>query len=109
MQPAVRRGAWRIARWVAEDRVISVHDPDARHAHKTVTRRRDGFKAHLVVEPDTGLITGCQLTKASGEGGPSSTRALTSRGSGFDRFPGAWEAQRPRRRLSALAGRLQSP
>ena len=61
-------GAWRIARRVAEDRVISVHDPDARHAHKTVTRRQDGFKAHLVVEPDTGLITGCKLTKASGEG-----------------------------------------
>ena len=38
-------GAWQIARRVAEDRVISVHDPDARHA-KTVTRRQDGFKAH---------------------------------------------------------------
>ncbi|MGE5697010.1 MAG: IS1182 family transposase [Candidatus Sericytochromatia bacterium] len=61
-------GAWRIARRVAEDRVISVHDPDARHAHKSVTRRQDGFKAHLAVEPDTSLITGCKLTKASGEG-----------------------------------------
>jgi hypothetical protein len=46
--------------------VISTVDPDARHAHKTVTRRVDGFKAHLVAEPDTGLITGCTLTKASG-------------------------------------------
>ena len=59
-------GRWRIARRVAEDRVISVHDPDARHAHKTVSRRQDGFKAHLAVEPDTGLITGCQLTAAAG-------------------------------------------
>ncbi len=59
-------GRWQIARRVAEDRVISVHDPDARHAHKTVSRRQDGFKAHLVVEPDTGLITGCQLTAAAG-------------------------------------------
>ena len=59
-------GRWRIARKVAEDRVISVVDPDARHAHKTVQRRTDGFKAHLVAEPDTGLITGCALTKASG-------------------------------------------
>ncbi len=59
-------GRWRIARKVAEDRVISVVDSDARHAHKTVTRRVDGFKAHLVAEPDTGLITGCTLTKASG-------------------------------------------
>ena len=59
-------GRWRIAQRVAEDRVISVHDPDARHAHKTVSRRQDGFKAHLAVEPDTGLITGCQLTAAAG-------------------------------------------
>jgi hypothetical protein len=59
-------GRWRIARRVAPDRVISVHDPDARHAHKTVHSRRDGFKAHLAVEPDTGLITGCQLTAAAG-------------------------------------------
>ncbi len=57
---------WRIARRVAADRVISTVDPDARHAHKTVSRRQDGFKAHLAVEPDTGLVTACQLTKASG-------------------------------------------
>lgn len=59
---------WRIARRVAPDRVISVVDPDARHAHKTVHRRQDGFKAHLAIEPDTGLVTACQLTKAAGAG-----------------------------------------
>ena len=59
-------GRWQIARGVAEDRVISVVDPDTRHAHKTVSRRQDGFKAHVIAEPDTGLITGCALTKASG-------------------------------------------
>ncbi len=57
---------WRIARKVAADRVISTVDPDARHAHKTVHRRQDGFKAHLAVEPDTGLVTACRLTKAAG-------------------------------------------
>lgn len=61
-------GRWRIAQRVAEDRVISTVDPDARHAHKTVHHRRDGFKAHLVVEPDTGLVTAATLTKASGPG-----------------------------------------
>jgi hypothetical protein len=59
-------GRWRIARRVAEDRLISVVDPDARHAHKTVHRRDDGFTAHVEVEPDTGLIAECALTKASG-------------------------------------------
>ncbi len=59
-------GHWRIARNVASDRVISTVDPEARRAHKTVHRRQDGFKAHLAVEPDTGIITACALTKASG-------------------------------------------
>ncbi len=48
-------GRWRIARKVAPDRMISTVDPDARHAHKTRERRQDGFKAHVVVEPDTGF------------------------------------------------------
>jgi len=59
-------GRWRIARKVAKDRVISVVDPEARHAHKTVHRRQDGFKAHLAVEPDTGIVTASELTKAAG-------------------------------------------
>lgn len=61
-------GRWRIARKVAYDRVISTVDPDARHAHKTQARRQDGFKAHVVVEPDTGIFTATELTKASGPG-----------------------------------------
>jgi IS5 family transposase len=59
-------GRWRIARATAPDRVISTVDPDARHAHKTRERRQDGFKAHVVVEPDTGLTTVVKLTKTNG-------------------------------------------
>ena len=59
-------GHWRIAERVAGDRVISAVDPEARHAHKTVHRRQDGFKAHIAIEPDTGIITDCVLTRASG-------------------------------------------
>lgn len=59
-------GRWRIARKTAPDRVISTVDPDARHAHKTRERRQEGFKAHVVVEPDTGLTTVCGLTKTNG-------------------------------------------
>ena len=59
-------GRWRIARRVASDRVVSVHDPDTRHVHKTVHRRTDGYKAHVAVEPDTGLVTDCSLRQASG-------------------------------------------
>jgi hypothetical protein len=59
-------GRWRIARKVAPERVISTVDPEARHAHKTRARHQDGYKAHVKVEPDTGLITGCALTPAAG-------------------------------------------
>jgi IS5 family transposase len=59
-------GRWRIAQRVVPDRVISTVDPDTRHVHKSWSRRQDGFKAHLAVEPDTGIITDCALTKASG-------------------------------------------
>lgn len=59
-------GRWRIARATAPDRVISTVDPDTRHAHKTRERRQDGYKAHVVVEPDTGLATAAKLTKTNG-------------------------------------------
>lgn len=61
-------GRWRIAQRVAPDRVISTVDTEARHAHKSVHRRQDGFKAHIAVEPDTGIITDCALTRAGGAG-----------------------------------------
>ncbi|HLI36316.1 MAG TPA: transposase [Streptosporangiaceae bacterium] len=60
-------GRWRIARKVAEDRVISVVDPDARHTRKSRQARRDGYRAHVATEPGTGIITDEKLTKASGE------------------------------------------
>ena len=66
-------GRWRIARAVAAERVISTVDPDARHAHKTVHRRTDGFTAHVVVEPDTGLITATRLTAAAGPANSDAT------------------------------------
>jgi Transposase DDE domain/Transposase domain (DUF772) len=60
-------GRWRIARQVAPDRVISTVDTQARHVHKTVHARRDGFKGHVAVEPETGLFTAVRLAKAAGE------------------------------------------
>lgn len=59
-------GRWRIARRVAEDRVISTVDPDARHTRKSPEARRDGYRAHTAAEPDTGIITDEELTKACG-------------------------------------------
>jgi hypothetical protein len=59
-------GRWRIARKVAEDRVISTVDPDARHTRKSPEARRDGYRAHVAADPDTGIITDEKLTRAAG-------------------------------------------
>ncbi len=62
-------GRWRIARKVAHDRVISTVDVQARHTRKSKSNRKDGFRGHVAAEPETALITDCELTKASGEAG----------------------------------------
>ncbi len=59
-------GRWRIAKKVAEDRVISTVDPDARHTRKSPEARRDGYRAHLAADPETGIITDEKLTRAAG-------------------------------------------
>ena len=60
-------GRWRIARKVAEDRVISTIDPDARHTRKSPEARRDGYRAHVAADPETGIITDEKLTGAAGQ------------------------------------------
>src|ERR1039457_3550990 len=59
-------GRWRIARKVAEYRVIPAVDPDARHTRKSPEARRDGYRAHVAAGPETGIITDEKLTRAAG-------------------------------------------
>ena len=61
---------------VAKDRVISTVDPESRHMHKSRSNYRDGYKAHIAVEPDTGIITGCDLTPANAGDGPAGVALL---------------------------------
>ena len=62
-----RDGRWRIARKVAEDRVISTVDPEARHTRKSPEARRGGYRAHVAADPQTGIITDEKLTGAAGQ------------------------------------------
>ncbi len=62
VEPGDTEGTWRIAQVTRPGRMVSVHDPDSRHVHKTNHNYRDGFKAHIGIEPDTGLITACGIT-----------------------------------------------
>jgi len=70
-------GRWRIARKVAPDRVISTVDREARHTRKSKSKRRDGFRGHVAAEPDTGLITDCEMTMAAGEGSTDAENGVT--------------------------------
>jgi hypothetical protein len=70
-----RDGRWRIARRVAEDRVISVSDPGARHTRKSSEARRDGYRAHVAADPETGIITDEKLTRAAGAENPDAAVA----------------------------------
>ena len=42
---------------VSRDRMVSVHDPEMRHGHKSSSRRFDGHKAAIVVDTGSQLIT----------------------------------------------------
>lgn len=62
VEPGDGPGRWRIAQRTAADRVVSTVDPESRHTHKTSHSYRDGFKGHVAAEPETGLVTDCDLT-----------------------------------------------
>ena len=84
VEPGEQVGTWRIARRVAKDRMISVVDPQARHGHKSVAVRKDGFKAHLALEPDTGIVTAAMITPANAPDGPSGVVLMESEPEGLE-------------------------
>jgi len=55
-------GVFRIARKVAKDRIISTVDQDARHGHQTSARGFHGYKGHVVVDPDSEIVTDTTVT-----------------------------------------------
>jgi IS5 family transposase len=84
VEPGEQPGTWRIARSVAPDRVVSVVDPETRHAHKSRSSYRDGYKAHVAVEPETGLITAATLTPANAADGPAGVGLLAGEPPGLE-------------------------
>ena len=86
-------GRWRIARTVAPDRVISTVDTQARHTRKSKSKRRDGFRGHVAAEPETGLITGCEMTMAAGPGSTDAENGVQM--AARDRFHGTAEGGEP--------------
>jgi hypothetical protein len=55
----------RLKQGVTRDRIVSVHDPEMRHGHKSASKRFEGFKAAVAVDPDTQLITAVGMLSAN--------------------------------------------
>jgi hypothetical protein len=95
-------GRWRIARTVARDRVISTVDRQARHTRKSKSQRRDGFRGHVAAEPETGLVTDCEMTMAAGPGSTDAENGVKM--TGRDRFTGTPDGTGPGQEPDEAAG-----
>jgi IS5 family transposase len=84
VEPGDTEGTWRIARGTVPNRVISTVDPEARHMHKSPSEYRDGYKAHVAVEPETGIITAVDLTPANAGDGPAGVALLADEKPGLE-------------------------
>ncbi len=51
----------RLKQGVSRDRVVSAHDPEMRHGRKSASRRFDGHKAQVAVDPESRLITAADV------------------------------------------------
>jgi hypothetical protein len=70
---------FRIFQGVAEDRVISTVDPEARHGHKTAARGFDGFKGHVSIDPDSEVILATDVTAGNVGDAVPAPRSLDAR------------------------------
>jgi len=66
--------------------MVSVVDPESRHVHKSQSVYRDGSKAHLAVEPDTGLVTDCALTPGDVADGAAGVELLGGEEAGLEAY-----------------------
>jgi len=65
LEPDPKGGGSRIRDGVAEDRRISVEDPDMRHGRKSKSKTIKGYKSHLAADLDTNLVIACSVTPAN--------------------------------------------
>jgi len=59
------QGRIRIIRGVAEDRRVSIEDPQMRHGRKSKSKRFNGYKQHIATDLDTALVLACAVTPAN--------------------------------------------
>jgi transposase len=67
-----------IRRGVAEDRVVSVHDPEMRVGHKSERTTWEGYKLHASAEVEHEFLTGIALSNANAYDGDFAPQLLRS-------------------------------
>jgi hypothetical protein len=65
LEPDPNGGGKKIRQGVAEDRRVSVEDPEMRHGRKSKSKRFNGYKRHIAVDLDSGLILSGAITPAN--------------------------------------------
>lgn len=65
LEPDPDGGGMKIREGVAEDRRVSVEDPEMRHGRKSKTKRFNGYKRHIATDLDSGLILSGAITPAN--------------------------------------------
>lgn len=65
LEPDPNDGRPRIRQGVAEDRRVSVEDSQMRHGRKSKSKRFNGYKGHIGVDLDSGLVLACAITPAN--------------------------------------------
>lgn len=70
------QGDWQIARGVASGRIISLHDPQARHGHKSSSKKFNGFKLHILGDAVSGLIVSLAVTPGNVHDGQPAPRLI---------------------------------
>jgi Transposase DDE domain len=71
-------------------------------------KRRDGYKAHLAVEPETGLVTACALTAANVADGPAGVKLLATEAPGLEVLGDSGYGSGQTRAALRAAGHLQT-
>jgi hypothetical protein len=65
LDPEPPGGKPRIRKGVAEDRRVSVEDPDMRHGRKSSSKKFNGFKSHIAIDIDSNLVLACAVMPAN--------------------------------------------
>jgi len=73
LEPDPDGGGMRIRRGVSKERRISIRDGEMRHGRKSKSSRFDGFKRHLGLDLDAGLIVAAAVTPGNRPEGEAAT------------------------------------